>query len=100
MGGTSNQLKKASNSADNTALGGTSKCTTAPTAISKLESFDLNAVHLTVSGELVEPPATEAEPFDELRENGVSSKDVLMPQLSAAANQWGVPLTSISPSPD
>jgi hypothetical protein len=31
---------------------------------------EVNAVHLTVRGELVEPPATHPEPFDKLRANG------------------------------
>ena len=30
-----------------------------------------NAVHLTVRGELVEPPASQLEPFDKLRANGI-----------------------------
>ena len=31
-----------------------------------------NAVHLTVRGELVEPPAAYPEPFDKFRANGIS----------------------------
>ncbi len=33
-----------------------------------------NAVHLTVRGELVEPPASQLEPFDKLRANGIFLK--------------------------
>ncbi len=35
---------------------------------------DPNAVHLTVRGELVEPPASQLEPFDKLRANGIFLK--------------------------
>ena len=35
---------------------------------------DRNAVHLTVRGELVEPPASQLEPFDKLRANGIFIK--------------------------
>ena len=33
--------------------------------------FKPNAVHFTVRGEPVEPPATYPEPFDKLRANGI-----------------------------
>jgi len=33
-----------------------------------------NTVYLTVRGELVEPPASQPEPFDKLRANGISLK--------------------------
>ena len=33
-----------------------------------------DTVHLAVRGELVEPPATQPEPFDKLRVNGISNK--------------------------
>ncbi len=36
--------------------------------------FKPDAIHLTVRGELVEPPATQLEPFDELRANGIFLK--------------------------
>ncbi len=32
------------------------------------------AIHLSVRGELVEPPATQLEPFDKLRANGIFVK--------------------------
>ena len=37
-----------------------------------------NTVHLTVRGELVEPPATHEEPFDKLRANGISLKRTVL----------------------
>ena len=33
-----------------------------------------NAVHLTVRGELAEPPPSQLEPFDKLRANGIFLK--------------------------
>ena len=35
---------------------------------------DPNAVHLTVRGEPVEPPADHPKPFDKLRANGILIK--------------------------
>ena len=37
------------------------------------QRYSPKAVHLTVRGELVEPPATHPEPFDKLRANGMFS---------------------------
>ena len=42
--------------------------------MTNLYRFSGNAVHLTVRGELVEPPASQPEPFDKLRANGIFSK--------------------------
>ncbi|MHB8165313.1 MAG: Eco57I restriction-modification methylase domain-containing protein, partial [Sulfuricella sp.] len=38
----------------------------------------VDAVHLTVRGELVEPPATQQEPFDILRANGILIKPTIL----------------------
>ncbi|CAH1073341.1 Eco57I restriction-modification methylase domain-containing protein [Candidatus Nitrotoga sp. 1052] len=38
----------------------------------------VNADHLTVRGELVEPPATQLEPFDKLRANGILIKPTIL----------------------
>ncbi|RFC34451.1 MAG: hypothetical protein DID91_2727702586 [Candidatus Nitrotoga sp. MKT] len=38
----------------------------------QLTAPDSILIHLTVHGELVEPPATHPEPFDKLRANGIS----------------------------
>ncbi len=42
--------------------------------IHEIVAANLSAIHLTVRGELVEPPATHPEPFDKLRANGVILK--------------------------